>query len=83
MTLKKIECKTCPPFIAEERLVYDTKPFDNTDILAHIWHDYQGIPYQILLNHKDKVYIYIFITTNAIQCDILIANLLTHFIPLK
>ena len=74
LALKKIERKTHPPFIAEQRLEYDTKPFNKTDILAHIWYDYQGIPGQILLKQKDKVYIYIFTTTNAIQCEILMTD---------
>ena len=83
-TFKKIERKTRPPFIAEERLEYGTKPFNNTDILPHIWYDYLGIPDQILLNQKDNVYIYIFMTTNAVHCEILTTDLLTHFIiPLQ
>ena len=37
---RKLNAKPDPPFIAEERLEYDTKPFNNTDILTHIWYGY-------------------------------------------
>ena len=57
---KKLDAKRTPVFIAgipEERLEYNTNPFNNTsiDYFGPFLVNYDNVPHQILLTQKDAM----------------------------